>query len=143
MCKKEGYPEARFEIKGFSEDPDIRMKEIEELKEKAEKEYEAYKSIKAKYEETKAKLKQFEESCKERNIQLQLKNNPQMKYYEIEDGNIFKRDIVRGLFYRLDLKQFKWNEDATLLSLYRGSHLKFQEILDFKDYFEDLELDRD
>lgn len=63
------------------------------------------------------------------------------KYYIIEDGRIFKLEEDSFSFYQLNMNTKKWESNQNLASLYYDSFLRFQELLDFQDYYETAEQD--
>lgn len=67
---------------------------------------------------------------------LVLKNNEKNRYFLLENGIVFKYDTENFLFYQLNLEKMKWQENQNLASLFYDSYLKFQELLDFKDYYD-------
>ncbi len=63
---------------------------------------------------------------------LRYKNTAE--YYCIaSDGSVFKKE--QDVFYRLILEQMVWERDDSLISIWEGKGLVFQEYHDFKDYF--------
>ena len=63
---------------------------------------------------------------------LRYKNTAE--YYCIaSDGSVFKKE--QDVFYRLILEQMVWERDDSLISIWEGKRLVFQEYHDFKDYF--------
>lgn len=73
---------------------------------------------------------------------LELKNDSKTRYYLVENGIVFKCDTENYLLYQLNLKTMKWNLNQNLASLYFDTSLRFQELTNFKDYYEiDEELD--
>lgn len=74
---------------------------------------------------------------------LEPKNVNGVKYFLAEDGTVFKYDESNFSFYRLSLNDFVWDYDQSLSSLYYDAYLRFQEFVDFEDYYpnrEDLDL---
>lgn len=69
-------------------------------------------------------------------VPLELKNNGKNRYFLVENGIVFKYDTEKFLFYQLNLEKMKWQENQYLASLFYDSYLKFQELLDFKDYYD-------
>lgn len=88
-----------------------------------------------KVEQTLSSVQQYIQDKKATGEQLELRNNPNTKYYLMEDGTIFKYLSNELEFYRLDTKEFVWYLEPSLLSLYFDNTLTFKEIPDFQDYF--------
>lgn len=88
-----------------------------------------------KVEKTLSSVQQYIQDKKATGEQLELRNNPNTKYYLMEDGTIFKYLSNELEFYRLDTKEFVWYLEPSLLSLYFDNTLTFKEIPDFQDYF--------
>lgn len=88
-----------------------------------------------KVEQTLFSIQQYIQDKKAAGEQLELRNNPNTKYYLMEDGTIFKYLSNELEFYRLDTKEFVWYLEPSLLGLYFDNTLTFKEIPDFQDYF--------
>lgn len=72
-----------------------------------------------------------------RGEKLTLKNNDKTRYFLVENGTVFKIDESTFLFYQLDLQNLKWVRNQAFAFLYYDSYLRFQELLYFKDYYDD------
>ncbi len=88
-----------------------------------------------KVEQTLSSVQQYIQAKRSSGEQLELRNNPNTKYYLMEDGTIFKYLSNELEFYRLDTKEFVWYLEPSLLGLYFDNTLTFKEIPDFQDYF--------
>lgn len=98
---------------------------------------EVKKYFEKKVEETLAAVQQYIQTKLSTGEPLELKNNQNTKYYLMEDGTIFKYLSENLEFYRLDIKNFVWYLEPSLLSLYFDNTLSFKELPDFKDYFDE------
>lgn len=67
---------------------------------------------------------------------LELKNDNKTRYFLVEDGTVFKYNAETYLFYQLNLETMMWNVNQDLASLYYDTYLRFQELIDFKDYYD-------
>lgn len=67
---------------------------------------------------------------------LELKNNNKTRYFLVEDGTVFKYDTEALLFYQLNLEKMRWYLNQSLEPLYYDTYLRFQELVDFKDYYD-------
>lgn len=94
---------------------------------------------------TKTKLQEFEIKNAILGNKIEIKNSEDKKYYLVEDGTVIKLEEKNYSFYRLNLETYKWDLDQSLLAIFHDSFLKYQEFLDFKDYYsnsEELDLDK-
>lgn len=84
---------------------------------------------------SKSKLMMYEFKCKFNNIKLIDKTKSDWFYCIAEDGTVFKFSKDYYNFYYLDLDKFVWRKKPSLYELISDSFLKYQEFVEFKDYF--------
>ena len=68
---------------------------------------------------------------------LELKNNYGTRYFLIENGTLIKYNVNASSIYEFDLETMTWIISKQSPAFYFNSDLRFQELMDFKDYYED------
>ena len=95
--------------------------------------------------QTKTKLLEYEIKKVVTKQKLDLKNTIYNKYFFVENGMVIKYDMKNYLFYKLDLDKYVWQLDNDVMKDIVNKSLKYQEFIDFKDYYynsEELDLNK-
>ena len=72
---------------------------------------------------------------------LNLLNKPNLSYYIMEDGSLWKYDKLAEQLYTLDMDNKVWQKVSNTLSNIQDGTMKCQELLDFEDYYDNLILE--
>lgn len=85
-------------------------------------------------------LKMYETIDKAHGIKKELKNDGVSRYFLITDGRLIKYNKEKRSIKQLDIENKVWHEDKNAVMAFFDKNLSFQELLYFKDYYDD-ELD--
>lgn len=112
---------------------------------KIRKKVEGMHSMTVSESQTKTRLLEYEIKKVVTKQKLDLKNTVYNKYFLVENGMVIKYDMKNYLFYKLDLDKYVWQLDNDVMKDIVNKSLKYQEFIDFKDYYynsEELDLNK-
>lgn len=112
---------------------------------KISKKVEGMHSMTVSESQTKTRLLEYEIKKVVTKQKLDLKNTVYNKYFLVENGMVIKYDMKNYLFYKLDLDKYVWQLDNDVMKDIVNKSLKYQEFIDFKDYYynsEELDLNK-
>ena len=90
--------------------------------------------------ETMSTLNMYEMLDKAKGIKRDMHNDGVSRYFLISDGKLIKYNKEKKSLKILDLDNKVWVEDKNSINSFFDNSLRFQELLNFKDYYDD-ELD--
>lgn len=86
-----------------------------------------------------AQIEMYTRSKKKEGITLLQHKEEHIHYYMTEYGQIFKFDKENFNSYELDLQNMLWFRNRDFVTMYLGNYMKYTEIDEFADYYENRE----